>query len=88
MIKTYRHINSGTCSRSVTISYDSDSHIIEKVEFENGCPGNTVGVAKLCKGRKLEEIHDILRGTLCGRKPTSCPDQLAKGIEDILHNQN
>lgn len=84
MKATYKHFNTGTCSRSVTITYDTDTHIIEHVEFELGCSGNTQGVAKLCVGRKLEEVKDILRGTLCGRRPTSCPDQLAQGIEDIL----
>lgn len=88
MINTYRHINRGTCSQSVTISYDTDTHIIQKVAFEFGCPGNTVGVAKLCEGRKLEEVRDILKGTTCGRKPTSCPDQLALAIEDILNASN
>ena len=57
MLKSYRHLNSGTCSRSVTITY---------------------------VGRKLEEIHDILKDVKCGNKATSCPDQLALAIEDIL----
>ncbi len=84
MLKSYRHLNSGTCSKSVTITYDEETHIIDKVQFEYGCPGNTIGVAKLCEGRKLEEIHDILKNVKCGYKPTSCPDQLALAIEDIL----
>ena len=84
MLKSYRHLNSGTCSRSVTITYDDATHIIEKVQFEFGCPGNTIGISKLCVGRKLEEIHDILKDVKCGNKATSCPDQLALAIEDIL----
>ena len=84
MLKSYKHINKGTCSASVTITYDADSHIINNVSFEYGCSGNTKGVAKLCEGRKLEDIHDILKGVKCGNKLTSCPDQLALAIEDIL----
>ncbi len=84
MLKSYKHINKGTCSASVTITYDTDSHIINNVSFEYGCSGNTKGVAKLCEGRKLEEVYSLLKGTTCGRRPTSCPDQLALAIEDIL----
>ncbi len=84
MLKTYTHKNVGTCSQSVTITYDDSTHIIDSVSFLYGCPGNTAGVAKLCKGRTLEEIKDILKGTTCARKPTSCPDQLALAIADIL----
>lgn len=86
MLKSYKHVNKGTCSTSVTITYDTDTHIIENVTFEYGCSGNTKGVAKLCEGRKLEEICSLLKGTTCGRKQTSCPDQLALAIEDILKN--
>ena len=85
MSKTYKHICHGTCSKSVTITYN-DNHIIEDVKFEYGCPGNNLGVSLLAKGRKLEEVRDILKGTRCGGKPTSCPDQLALGIEEILSN--
>ncbi len=44
--------------------------------FVGGCPGNTVGVAKLAVGRKVEDVIALLKGIQC-RNGTSCPDQLS-----------
>ncbi len=87
MSKTFRHKCNGTCSAFIDITYNEE-HIIENVVFYGGCPGNTKGVAALSKGRKLEEIHDICKGILCGNKNTSCPNELALGIEEILNENN
>lgn len=86
MIKQYVHKCVGTCSRVVAINYDDETHIIEEIEFVGGCPGNTQGVAKLAKGRKLEEVYEICNGIMCGPRSTSCPNELAKGIKEILEN--
>ena len=32
----------------------------------------------------MKEIKDILKGNTCGPRPTSCADQLAKAIEEVL----
>jgi len=78
----YTHKNQGTCSRSV--SFDLNDGIVTNVEFEGGCNGNTQGVAKLCEGRSAEEIIASIDGILCGMRPTSCPDQLAKALKEAL----
>ena len=46
MIKEYTHKNHGTCSQSVTITYDDETKKIISVVFNRGCPGNTQGVSK------------------------------------------
>ena len=33
---------------------------------------------------KVEEAIQRMEGIRCGMKPTSCPDQLAQGLEQIL----
>ena len=86
MSKTYTHICNGTCSRSITIIYDPETKVIESVKFLGGCPGNTLGISKLVAGEKLDTVHDKLKGTLCGNKPTSCPNELALAIEEIENN--
>ena len=86
MIKEYTHNCVGTCSRLVTITYDDETHLINEVKFLGGCPGNTKGVSKLCVGRKLEDVYEILNGTMCGNRGTSCPNELSKGINKILKN--
>ncbi|MDY2728031.1 MAG: TSCPD domain-containing protein [Candidatus Onthovivens sp.] len=85
MIKEYTHKNHGTCSQSVTITYDDETKKIISVVFNRGCPGNTQGVSKLCVGRDLVEVRDLLKGTDCGGRGTSCPNELSKAIDDILN---
>ena len=80
MRKEYK--TTGTCARQINIEVD-DNGIIQEVEFIGGCNGNTKGISKLVKGRKASEIADLLRGTLCGMRGTSCPDQLAKALDEM-----
>lgn len=82
MSQIYTHYCRGTCSRQVTIEYDDNNKIID-VKFLGGCPGNTEGLRRLLRGMDLNEVHDRLKGTLCGNKSTSCPNELALAIEEI-----
>lgn len=75
----------GTCSMMINVELDGD--IIKQVEFIGGCPGNVTGLAKLVEGRPAEEIISRVEGITCGRKPTSCPDQLAKALRLALSQQ-
>ena len=88
MLKTYIHQNKGTCSTQVSITYDDETHIIHDINFKYGCNGNTKGVSKLCVNRKLEDVYNVLNGIDCRNRGTSCPNELAKGIKDILENKN
>lgn len=71
----------GTCSRQINIEMDGD--IVKKVEFVGGCTGNTQGVARLSEGRTAQEVIALCKGIQC-RGNTSCPDQLARALEEIL----
>lgn len=68
----------GTCSKA--INYELENGVVTKCEFVGGCPGNTKGVAKLVVGRKAEDVIALLKGVQC-RNGTSCPDQLARALE-------
>lgn len=80
----YQYKTTGTCSRLITIDYNENTHVINEITFLGGCPGNTKGVALLCKGRTLKEISKLLKDVRCGNKPTSCPDQLSIACGNIL----
>ena len=67
----------GTCSTSIDLEIRDG--IITFCRINNGCRGNTQGVAKLATGRPAEEVAAQLEGIQC-RGGTSCPDQLAKAI--------
>lgn len=62
------------------ISFNIDGNIITDVSFIGGCNGNLKAVSKLVDGMTVEEIENKLKGNLCGRKPTSCADQLAIAV--------
>ena len=61
-----------------------DNGIIKDIEIIGGCPGNTLGVSKLCIDRNVEDVIELLSGIDCRGRGTSCPDQLAKALEEIL----
>ena len=76
------YIPHGVCSRLIHV--ELDGNIVKNVEFVGGCSGNTQGVAALCVGRKPEEVIPLIKNIRCGFKPTSCPDQLAKALEEAV----
>ena len=79
----YCYKTRGTCSTAIRIDSD-DADGTQTVEFHNGCAGILSGLTRLVKGKKAGEIIALLKGTTCGGKPTSCPDQLSKALEEAL----
>ena len=76
---TYTYTTKGTCSRQIHI--EIEDNIIKKVDFVNGCNGNGQGIAKLVEGMTVESVRERLKGIRC--EATSCPDQLAKALEEV-----
>ncbi len=72
----------GVCSRQIDIVVEND--VIKSVKFTGGCHGNTQGVAALATGMAVQEYLSRCKGIRCGSKGTSCPDQLAKALEEAL----
>ena len=65
---------------SQMISFDLDGDVVSNIVFTGGCTGNLKAISKLVDGWKVEKIEQYLLGNLCGRRPTSCADQLAKAV--------
>ena len=61
-----------------------DEQKVHNVKFIGGCSGNTQGVAKLVEGMPAKEVIARLEGIQCGRRPTSCPDQLATALKEAI----
>ena len=72
------------CSRK--INFEVEDGIITSCEFVGGCRGNTQGVSSLVVGMNIYEVINKLKGIEC-RTGTSCPDQLAKALQEYLNNQ-
>ena len=79
MHKTYK--TKGTCS--VQIDFDIEDNKIYNVQYTGGCNGNLKGIAALVEGQDIEYVKNKLKGIKCNMKPTSCPDQLARALEEL-----
>ena len=76
----YTYKTRGTCSREIHIELDGDA--VSHVDFVGGCDGNLKAVSKLVKGMTVDQVADMLEGNTCGRRSTSCADQLVKGLRE------
>ena len=76
----YRYTPQGVCSMQMI--FEIDNGIINSLKIIGGCPGNTIGVAKLVVGKTVDEVIEMLKGIPCGKRGTSCPDQVAKALEE------
>ena len=74
----------GVCSN--TIDVEVEDGVIKSVEFTGGCNGNLQGISRLVAGMKVEDPIYRLKGIKCGFKSTSCPDQLACALQEIMND--
>lgn len=76
-MNTYKTL--GTCSRQILFEVEND--MVKNVKFIGGCSGNLQGIAKLVENNNIDNVIALLKGIKC-RNGTSCPDQLAKALEE------
>ena len=69
------------CSKQIDIQIKRG--VIQSVVYTRGCDGNAKGIGALVKGMKVKEAIKRLEGITCGRRPTSCPDQLAQILKSL-----
>ena len=72
----------GTCSRKILFEVEDGK--VHNVQFVGGCNGNTQGVARLVEGMDVNEAISRMKGIDCNGRGTSCPDQLAKALEQAI----
>lgn len=75
----------GTCS--IQIEFDINEDIITNVIFIGGCNGNLKAISKLVEGMSVSEIEEKLKGNTCGKRLTSCADQLAIAVREAKEKQ-
>lgn len=81
-MKHIQYQTQGTCSVLIDVTAD-DNDVIQDVAFLGGCDGNLQGICRLVKGKKIDDVISRLDGIQCGGKPTSCPDQLCRALEQL-----
>ena len=68
------------------MEFEIKDGLILNVAITGGCDGNSKGIAKLLEGMEAKEAIARMKGILCGRKPTSCPDRLACAMENYVNS--
>ena len=63
ILKKFSFTPKGVCSSKMNIVIENG--IIKDIEIIGGCPGNTLGVSKLCVDRKVEDVIELLSGIDC-----------------------
>lgn len=69
------------CSKQIDIQIKDG--IIQSVVYTKGCEGNAKGIGALIKDMSVDEAVKRLEGINCGKRGTSCPDQLAKVLKSL-----
>jgi uncharacterized protein (TIGR03905 family) len=69
------------CSKQIDIVIKDG--VIQKVVYTRGCDGNAKGIGALIKDMTVEEAIRRLEGITCGKRGTSCPDQLARILKSL-----
>ena len=70
----------GVCSRQIDVEVNGDT--VESVQFTGGCDGNLKAISKLVAGMKVDDVAALLEGNTCGRRSTSCADQLVAALRE------
>lgn len=78
-MQTYR-TGGGVCCRQILFDVDDNDNLMY-CKFVHGCSGNQQGIARLVEGKNIDWIIQTLKGIPC-KGVTSCPDQLARALED------
>lgn len=70
---------------SMKINFDINDDVITNIQFTGGCNGNLKAISKLVDGWTVDQIEEKLIGNTCGRRPTSCADQLARAVRQAYN---
>ena len=77
----YEYTPEGTCSTK--IQFDIRDDRVRNISFKDGCDGNLKALAILAEGMDIKELIAKFKGLTCDERPTSCPDQLARALEQF-----
>lgn len=76
----YSYKTKDTCSTEINL--EIEGNVIRNIVFTGGCNGNLKAIPVLVDGWTVEQIEEKCKGITCGRRPTSCVDQLACAVRE------
>lgn len=74
----YIYKTENTCSSEIKV--ELEGNVVRNIVFNGGCNGNLKAIPILVDGWTVEQIEEKCKGITCGRRPTSCADQLAIAV--------
>jgi uncharacterized protein (TIGR03905 family) len=83
----YNYKTKGTCSAAIEFDLGDDGRVTG-INFLDGCDGNLKAIAKFADGLTVPEIEAKCAGITCGRKRTSCADQLSLAVRKAYDEMN
>jgi uncharacterized protein (TIGR03905 family) len=69
----------GVCTTQMI--FEINDGVIKNFIAINGCAGYTIGMSKMLQGQKIDDVIKRLRHIKCGKRKTSCPDQIAIALQ-------
>ena len=82
----YTYKTQNTCSSEIKLNIDGN--VVTNISFTGGCNGNLKAIPRLVDGWTVEAIEEKLAGVTCGRRPTSCADQLVQACKAAYAEQS
>ena len=76
----YNYKTQNTCSTEIEL--ELEGNVVRNIVFTGGCNGNLKTIPILVEGWTVDEIEEKYKGITCGRRPTSCADQLACAVRE------
>lgn len=76
----YNYKTENTCATNIKL--DIEGNVVRNIVFTGGCNGNLKAIPLLVDGWTVEQIEEKCKGITCGRRPTSCADQLARAVRE------
>jgi uncharacterized protein (TIGR03905 family) len=75
----FEYLTQEVCAKKIIL--DIKDNTIYSIKFISGCPGSLQGISRLVEGMSVDDAIIRLQGITCGRKSTSCPDQLSMALQ-------
>lgn len=73
---------------STDIYFTLEGKYVRNIRFVGGCNGNLKAIARIVDGWTVDEIVEKLGGNTCGRRYTSCADQLSIAVREAYEEEN
>ena len=83
----FEYTPKGVCSQKMIFDINDDD-TINSLTVIGGCNGNLKGISSIVRGMDVNKVIEAFEGIQCGMKPTSCPDQIARGLKAYQEAKN